>query len=95
MGGRRSRRQKGTGSISTLADGRADAELKIRRLDGSVRRLRKRLSSTAEAEVEAKDGWGRLTAAFAHADMDLEGASVQATQLPTWEGGHIPVSDGD
>ncbi len=47
-----------------------------------------------ETEAEAKDGWGRLTAAFAHADMDLEGASVQATQLPTWEGGHIPVSDG-
>jgi hypothetical protein len=48
-----------------------------------------------ETEVEAKDGWGRLTAAFAHADMDLEGASggAQATQLPTWEGGLIPVSD--
>ncbi len=47
------------------------------------------------AEAEAKDGWGRLGAAFAHADMDLEGASdgAQATQLPTWEGGHIPVSD--
>lgn len=48
-----------------------------------------------ETEAEAKDGWGRLTAAFAHADMDLEGASggALATQLPTWEGGHIPVSD--
>ncbi len=48
-----------------------------------------------ETEAEAKDGWGRLTAAFAHGDMDLEGASggALATQLPTWEGGHIPVSD--
>jgi len=48
-----------------------------------------------ETAAEAKDGWGRLTAAFAHADMDLEGASggALATQLPTWEGGHIPVSD--
>ncbi len=48
-----------------------------------------------ETEAEAKDGWGRLTAAFAHADMDLEGAAggTLATQIPTWEGGHIPVSD--
>ena len=44
------RRQKGSGSISVLPDGRADAEFKIRNFDRSVRRVRKRLSSEGEAE---------------------------------------------
>jgi hypothetical protein len=44
------RRPKGTGSISVLPDGRADAEFKVRRPDGSERRVRKRLPSEADAE---------------------------------------------
>jgi integrase len=44
------RRPKGSGSISVLPDGRADAEFKIRQWDGSIRRERKRLSSEDEAE---------------------------------------------
>jgi len=44
------RRAKGTGSISVLPDGRADAEYKVRRFDGTYRRLRKRLPSEEDAE---------------------------------------------
>lgn len=44
------RRPKGTGSISVLPDGRADAELKVKSWDGSERRERKRLASEEEAE---------------------------------------------
>lgn len=44
------RRPKGTGSISVLPDGRADAEFKVKSWDGSERRERKRLASREEAE---------------------------------------------
>lgn len=44
------RRPKGTGSISVLPDGRADAEFKVKSWDGTERRERKRLSSEEEAE---------------------------------------------
>jgi integrase len=44
------RRRKGTGSISVGPGGRADAELKVKEWDGSIRRLRKRLPNEDEAE---------------------------------------------
>lgn len=47
---RSQRRAKGTGSISVLPDGRADAEFKVREWDGQVRRIRKRLDSETDAE---------------------------------------------
>lgn len=46
-----------------------------------------------EVQQEAQQGWGRLEAGFAHAQADLDGWTIQATELPTFEGGQIPVSE--
>lgn len=42
---------------------------------------------------EIQEGWTRLEVAFAHAQADLDGWSVQAAELPVFEGGSIPVSE--
>jgi hypothetical protein len=63
-----SRRPKGTGSVSLLADGRADAEYKTKRWDGTVRRLRKRLPNGEAAEkLKAGRAWSDTGYVFATA----------------------------
>jgi hypothetical protein len=45
-----------------------------------------------ELEEECEEGWTRLEVAFAHAQGDLDGWSAQATELPVFDGGLLPVS---
>lgn len=65
------RRTKGTGTVRVLSDGRADAEYVAKNLDGSPRRLYKRLPSKEDAErwllrVRHEEAEKRLL----HADSD-------------------------
>lgn len=46
-----------------------------------------------QLETEATEGWGRLQAAFAHAEMDLGGSVTQTEALPTWEGEVLQVPE--